>query len=94
MAAVASGLWKLTPLPKREVGEVVSERLDPVEDELRLTDLPLVGPVVAEVPRPVAGVAVHPRPVDLELLVGQLDQAQRGDGDGEVAGRCRGSEGG
>ena len=77
MAAGGLGAVEVDALAEAEVGDVVSERLDPVEDQLRLTDLPLVRPVVTEVPRPVAGVAVHPWAVDLELLVGKLDQAER-----------------
>src|SRR5262245_53733240 len=52
---------------------------------------------MAKEPRPVVGVTVEAGPMDFELLVGQLDQAERGDGDRQVAGRCpvgRGEEGG
>jgi hypothetical protein len=36
-----------------EVVDVISEGLDVVERQLRLTDLTLVGPMMAEVPGPV-----------------------------------------
>ena len=78
MASVASGEWKLIALAEGEVGHEVREGPDPVEGQLRLTDLALVGPVVAEVPGPVGGVAVQPGAVDFELLVREFDQAREG----------------
>ena len=69
-----------------EVDQPVTEGLTPVERELRLTDFTAVAPVVAEVEGPVRCVAVETGTVDLELLVGQLDQAQGANGNGEVAG--------